>query len=108
MADSPSPIASSSAGAPLQAKEAADAREAGRRGGSRIARSPIGPADETGAVVETDDADSRVFADSEGTGSQGRELTDGQDHSGRDNAVSSNNSGITTDKDGHIHLDLQA
>lgn len=107
MADSPSPIASSAAGAPLQAKDAAEAREARRAGQHNAARTHVKIVDDAGATVETTDADSRVFTDAEGTGSQGRQLDDELEPA-EQHSAGAEPEGITKDKDGKIHLDLQA
>jgi len=108
MADSPSPIASSAAGMPLQAKDAAEAREARRAGQHIAARTQVKTVDDAGAAVETTDADSRVFTDAEGTGSQGRQLGEEDESQGRQTSADGEPVGFTKDKDGKIHLDLQA
>ena len=107
MADSPSPSASSVAGAPLQAKDAAEAREARRAGQHNAARTQVKTVDDAGATVETTDADSRVFTNAEGTGSQGRQLGDEQEPAEQESSVAEPK-GIIKGKDGKIHLDLQA
>ncbi len=107
MADGPSPIASSFAGAPLQARDAAEAGEARRAGQHNAIRQHAKSVTDAGNTVETTDADSRVYGDTEGTGSQGREL--GEDESRKDNQDEKKNPpGIRTDKDGQLHLDLEA
>ena len=107
MADSPSPIASATAGAPLQARDAMEAGEARRAGQHNAIRRQAQTVTDAGATVETTDADARVFSDTEGTGSQGRETAD-QESSPQDQSQAKSPKGIITDKDGRLHLDLEA
>jgi len=107
MADSPSPIASSAAGAPLQARDVIEAGEARRAGQHNAVRRQGQTVTEAEATVETTDADARVFSDSEGTGSQGREFGD-QDSPPNEPTEKKNPPGISTDEDGQLHLDLEA
>ncbi len=108
MADIPSPIASSVAGAPLQAKDAVESREARRAGQHHAAKTQVQSVDEAGATVETHDDDSRVFADAEGTGSQGRQMSEDSESSSDGGCDETDAGGITIDKEGNTHLDLRA
>jgi len=107
MADSPSPIASSSAGAPLQARDLIDAGEARRAGQHHAIKRQVQSLNDAEATVETSDADARVFADTEGTGSQGRHLDD-EGTAQHGNHDSQSQRGFTVDVDGQLHLDLEA
>jgi hypothetical protein len=107
MVDIPPPVASSAAGAPLQARDAAEIVEARRAGQQHAIRRQAQSMSDAGATVETTDADARVFSDTEGTGSQGRELGD-QDTGGDAPARQKDSKGITIDADGQMHLDLEA
>lgn len=106
MAESPSPIVSSTAGAPLQARDLLDVGESRRAGQHHAIKRQSQSITDAGATVETTDADARVFADTEGTGSQGRQLDEeGSDPPPQD---SDDRRGITVDVDGQLHLDLDA
>jgi hypothetical protein len=107
MVDSPSPIASSAAGAPLQARDVIEAGESRRAGQHNAIRRQGQTVTDAEATVETTDADARVFSDSEGTGSQGRETSE-QEPNPQDQSPSKPPQGIVTDKDGRVHLDLEA
>lgn len=107
MVDSPPPIASSAAGAPLQARDAVEAAEARRAAHQHAVRRQAQSLSDAGATVETTDADSRVFADTEGTGSQGRELGDQSPDSNTPDRPKEGR-GITIDAEGQLHLDLEA
>ncbi len=73
MTDAPSPIASSTAGLPSQARDTIEAGAARRAGQHNATRRQAQTVTDAGATVETTDADARVFGDTEGTGSQGRD-----------------------------------
>jgi hypothetical protein len=107
MVDSGSPIASSAAGFPLQAREAIEAGEARRAGQHHAIRRQAQTVTDAGATVETSDADARVFGDTEGTGSQGRELGE-QEEQQPEQEQATKPPGIRVDKDGQLHLDLEA
>lgn len=106
MAEIPSPIASSAAGAPLQARDLFGAGEARRAGQHHATQRQAQTITEAGATVETTDADARVFADTEGMGSQGRQLD--EDHTDDEAQARKESGGITVDVDGQLHLDLEA
>jgi len=106
MSEIPSDIASSAAGAPLQSRELARQREARRAGQVNAADRQVKSIDEADTIVDTDDADSQVFADSEGGGSLGRDLAEETGEPAPDQPPPP--TGITTDDDGKTHLDLQA
>jgi hypothetical protein len=107
MVDSPSPIASSTAGVPLQARDTVQANEARRAGQHHAIRRQAQTVTDAGATVETSDADARVFGDTEGTGSQGRELGE-QETQPDEQEPPKNPPGIATGKDGNLHVDLEA
>ncbi len=107
MAEIPSDIASSAAQTSSQAREVAKVRDARRAGQANAADRHIKAVDEAGSTVDTEDADTQVFADAEGSGSQGRPFDEGQTPEQEptgDNA----SDGITRDDDGQLHLDLEA
>jgi len=105
MAEIPSDIASSAAQAGFQAREVHREREAGRTGQAQIADRQVKAVSDAGEVVDTDDADTRVFADSEGSGSQGRAFEEAGGESSREDQETE---GIIRDADGQLHLDLEA
>lgn len=106
MSEIPSDIASSAAGAPLQARDAAKVREARRAGQAQAAERQVTSVDEAGSMVDTEDADTQVFADAEGGGGLGRQLGEAEEEGAE--TVGDASSGVTTDEDGQTHLDLQA
>ena len=107
MAEIPPDIASSAAGAPIQAREVTKEREARQAGQVHAADRQVRTIDEAGTTVDTDDADTQVYADAEGTGSLGRELEEEASEAADSQAKGSHN-GLTRDRDGRPHLDLQA
>jgi hypothetical protein len=108
MADIPPPIAASAAQVPFQSKAVADAREARRAGQTHAAQRQVKTVDESGTTVETADADSRVFTDAEGSGSQGRELEREVDDAPVEPEGNLPKTGIITGEDGRLHIDLEA
>ena len=107
MAEIPSDIAAAAAGAPFQARETVKEREVRRAGQAHAAHRQVRTVDEAGTTVETTDADARIFTDAEGQGSQGRQLDDGSQPPS-EQPTADDRKGITTDKDGQLHLDLEA
>lgn len=107
MSEIPPDIASSAAGAPIQAREVMKEREARRAGQAHAADRHVRTVDEADSTVDTDDADTQVFADAEGTGSMGRELEGEAGDTVQPSADNSEN-GIVHDDEGRPHLDLQA
>jgi hypothetical protein len=106
MTEIPSHIASSAAPASYQAKEAAKEREARRAGQADTAERQVKAVDEQGTTVDTEDADTAIFADAEGTGSQGRPFEEGTPEKEQEPETPEN--GVTRGKDGQLHLDLEA
>jgi hypothetical protein len=106
MSSIPSDIVSSVAGAPLQSREAARDRETAGAAQAHAASRQTKAVTDAGDIVETTDADAQVFTDSEGTGSQGRHFEDKDQQSPGDQPKSP--PGITRDRDGRLHLDLEA
>ena len=107
MTDVPPPIASSVAGAPVQARETTAERGVRRAGEAHAADRQLKTVDEMGNTVETTDADSRIFSDAEGAGSQGRFLGE-EGEEAPQNPPQQPSAGVTTDPDGKIHLDIEA
>ena len=106
MAEIPSDIASSAAQAGYKGTEVAKVRDARRAGQAQTADRQIKAVDEAGSTVDTEDADTRVFADAEGSGSQGRPFDEGA--AGKEETAETDTRGITRDVDGQLHLDLEA
>ena len=106
MAEIPSDIASSAAQAGYQAREVG--KERGARGAAQAhaANHQIKALDESGSTVETEDADTQVFTDAEGGGSQGRAFEEEQPES--EDPGTTPDRGVTRDEDGRLHLDLEA
>ncbi|MFQ5463624.1 MAG: hypothetical protein ACE5E5_13490 [Phycisphaerae bacterium] len=105
MAEIPSHLASSAAGSPLQARELAKEREARRSGAADTAQQQIKKVGETDSTVEADDADTAVFSDAEGAGSQGRTE---EEVEASPEPPDEPEGGVVTDDDGHLHLDIEA
>ena len=106
MADAPSHIVSSAAPASYQAKEVAKEREARRSGQAETANRQVRALDEQGTTVDTEDADTAIYTDAEGTGSQGRPFEEGG--SAKQETAEASDNGITEDEDGQLHLDIEA
>ena len=108
MADIPPDISISSAQAGFVAKEVAKERSARDTGPIQSANRQVKSLDEASATVDTEDADTAVFTDAEGTGSQGRSAKEDADQPGSDENADDGQSGITRDAKGQLHLDLEA
>ncbi len=107
MTQIPSDIPASAAQAGFQSSEVAKEREARRAGAAHATNRQIKAVDEAGAVVDTEDADVAIFADSEGGGSQGRETSkEPEPEASEDSALPQK--GITEDDEGRSHVDLEA
>ncbi len=107
MAEIPSGISSSAAQAGFTARQVETEREARRAGQANTAERHAKKIDENDSTVDTNDADSQVFSDSEGEGSQGRTFQEGSEEApeDQDNTAAED---ITHDDDGQAHLDVQA
>ncbi len=107
MAEIPSDLASSAAQAGFQAREVGKARAARQAGLAQAAARQAKSSDELEVTVEITDDNTKVSTDAEGSGSEGRseeELAPEQEQLDAEATPD----GITTDEDGHQHLDLQA
>lgn len=107
MAEIPSDIASSAAQAGFKSEQVDKTRNAERAGQANAAKSQVKALDEVEDTVETTDDNTKVFSDAEGTGSQGRNLEEATEEPD-DQAEPAGEGGITTDDDGHQHLDMEA
>lgn len=105
MAEIPSDIAASAAQAGHHARDIAEARDARGSPAQQGASSRANRVDEAGEVVETDDRDTEVYADAEGTGSQGRPFKEAEE---QQEAEGETTEGVTTDENGRTRLDLEA
>jgi hypothetical protein len=76
MSGIPSDIAASSLQAGVHARDVARQRDADRVQQAQITEKRQAKVEEAGATVETEDGDTAVFSDAEGTGSQGRAFDD--------------------------------
>ena len=108
MADAPTPIASSALPATFQAAEIAKQRDAVKVGESQAAARQVRTLDEADGSVETTDAGVQVFADAEGTGSQGRSSEEQLEESPSSQDAPQDSQGLTQDQDGTWHLDMEA
>ena len=106
MAEIPSDIPASAAQAGFQANEVNKEREARRTGQVQAAHRQVKSLDEADGTVETTDADTAIFTDAEGTGSQGR--THEEEAQDQSQNPEQSQKGITTGDDGQLHVDLEA
>ena len=107
MAEIPSDIASSAAQAGFQAREVAKDRDARSAGQANAVARQVKAAGEADATVETNDSDTQISADAEGTGSQGRNFEE-ENPEQQDATEKNTDNGITKDAEGRLHLDLEA
>jgi len=106
VAEIPSDIATSAAQAGFKAQDVGKASDAERAGQANATRRQIRIVDEVEVTVETTDDNTKVFADAEGSGSQGRseeEETAPEEEPGSLEP----RGGITTDENGTQHIDLE-
>ncbi len=106
MSEIPSDLASSIAQTGFQAREVAKERDAGVVGQSQAADRQVKAVDEADTTVDTTDSDVEIYADAEGTGSQGRSPEEEAEEA--DEADEAAGKGITEDDQGRLHLDLEA
>ncbi|MGB2987074.1 MAG: hypothetical protein WBE26_14470 [Phycisphaerae bacterium] len=108
MSEIPPDISSSAAQAGFQARETAKERDARRAGQAEAANRQAKSVTEAGDTVETTDADVAVFADAEGTGSQGRPFEEAETGEQETAGGADEKNGITKGDDGQLHVDLEA
>ena len=106
MTEIPPEIAISSAQTGFQAREASRDREARQAADSHAAQTQARTTSEVSDIVETGDDDVAVFADAEGTGSQGR--TSAEEEPADEASAMPRSPGVTRDEDGRWHVDLEA
>ncbi|UCG34298.1 MAG: hypothetical protein JSU68_06595 [Phycisphaerales bacterium] len=85
-------------------RQATDAARVDEARQAHAQRTQVARNEEMDSTVETTDAEMQVNTDGGGLGSQGREAQPGSE--GED-AVEEEQSGITRDENGQIHLDLE-
>ncbi len=107
MAEIPSDIASSAAQAGFKAGDVGKSNDAARSGQASTTRRQVKSVDEVEITVETTDDDTKVFADAEGGGSEGRSEEE-EPAPQEEPGTSGPDRGITTDDDGTQHVDLEA
>ncbi|HUU83368.1 MAG TPA: hypothetical protein VM243_07675 [Phycisphaerae bacterium] len=106
MSGIPPDIAGSSLQAGFQARDVGRVRDNERVGQAHSTDRTSKAIDEAGSTVETEDSDTAIFADAEGTGSKGRDFEEEplqeeeEQKDGRDKRGESD--------DGQVHLDIQA
>lgn len=105
MTEIPPDIPASAAQAGFQAHEVAKERDARRAGQTDAASRQARKVTEAGSTVETTDADVAIFADSEGSGSQGRAFEEEAESTPDKNSGAG---GVTTGADGKVHIDMEA
>ena len=104
MAEMPSDIVSSTAPASYHAKEVAKEREARRAANAHTADRGARSVDDRGSTIDTEDGDTAIFTDAEGTGSQGRPFEEPEEGTKEEAQPPA---GVTRDNDGQVHLDLE-
>lgn len=108
MAEIPAALPAAAAQAALRSREIAAADDARRAGETEAATKGVRTVDEAGVMVDTEDQDTQVFADSEGLGGQGRADDGGKEASSDNQPKDDNAAGITRSANGQVHLDLTA
>jgi hypothetical protein len=108
MSQIPSDIAASGLQAGLAAREAARPRDAERAGQAHAAGQEARAIDDAGRNVETTDGDTQIFADAEGSGSQGRAFTEADEESAPQDDSQQPPQGLSYDPQGRPHLDVEA
>ena len=106
MAEIPSDIPASAAQAGYQAREVGRASAARSAAMANASDKRARAVDEAGNTVDTEDNDSQVFSDAEGSGGQGRPFEEENPTDASDAAESK--TGVTKDDDGRQHIDLEA
>lgn len=107
MTQIPSNLAISGAAAPQTARDMSKERETQRAAEASTASRQARSLDQAIDTVETGDADSRVFTDAEGAGSQGRAF-EGAPPEQPDPDAATAPDGVTRDDDGTLHVDIEA
>jgi hypothetical protein len=108
MADVPSAsgVGASAAQAGYQAREAAKAKDAVGADRANAKDRQVKALDESSSTVETEDGDTQVYTDAEGSGSQGRPFE--EQGTGEDGVADEKESdGVTRDDEGQLHLDIE-
>lgn len=107
MSGIPSDIAGSSLQAGFQARDVGRVRDNERVGQAHSTNKTAKAIDEAGNTVETEDGDTAVYADAEGTGSKGRSFEEEllEEESSQDE---DDRQGRPESDDGQVHLDIQA
>ncbi len=104
MSSIPPDIASSAAQAGFAAPEASRTKDADGVAQARAAAQQARISDDAVDSVDTADGDTEIYADAEGTGSQGRSFSDEEPSTGGEE----NENRLSGDDDEHPTLDLQA
>jgi len=107
LADVPN-IANSAAQAGYVQAEAARARDAAQAGAAQSARRTAQSIDEADTTISTDDNDTQVYADSDGSGGTGRESGEEPGQAPTSDQQPDHGDGIAHDENGDLHLDIQA
>jgi len=107
VAEIPSDIATSAGQAGFKAQDVGKTNDAERTGQADAAKRQIRIVDEVEVTVETTDDNTKVFADAEGSGSEGRSEEE-ETSSDEEPGAPEPHRGITTDQDGTQHVDLEA
>ncbi|MCC7290721.1 MAG: hypothetical protein IT449_01515 [Phycisphaerales bacterium] len=105
----PSNIAISSLQAAYQARQVADAQQSDHATSDQAALKQVQAASKAGETVGVADEDTAVFADSQGTGSEGRSTDEPADESPLEEGGADDASGLAAPPQGEeVHLDIQA
>ena len=103
----PPDIAGSAAQAGFTSPEASRIRDADRAAQVQAAARQAKAADAAVDSVETEDADTAIFTDAEGAGSQGRAFSEGEPGE-PDVSAPEDQAELPGKEDGPTHLDIQA
>ncbi len=108
MAEIPSGLGASAAQAGSTSRDVASSRDADAANRTDAGNRRTKAIEQAGSAVDTEDGDTQVFSESEGTGSQGRALEGDETPDQPDDQAPGEPPGLTRDNDGHVHLDLEA
>ncbi len=108
MAEIPSGLGASAAQAGSTAKEIANARDAQSANRSDASNRRAKAIDQAGSAVDTEDGDTQVFSDAEGSGSQGRAPEGDETPDQPEDQTPGAPPDVTRDEEGNPHLDIEA
>jgi len=107
MADIP-PIAASSVQAGYTQAEAGKVKDAAEAANAHAAGRNMRAINDAGAIIETSEQDTAIFADAEGSGGKGRQEQEESNDDFEHHEQKDSGDGISTDDKGIAHVDIEA